>query len=311
MPISVIGSSERLEALYQPDDGDTLLITFNGMGSKADGKTFSGADLARKLGMPALGIMTRESNWFPEPDMQALLPSIQAYLDRHPKRISYGFSMGGYGAIKYSRMLGVDAVVAMSPQVSIDPDFVPWDRRYQTNVRDFHQGERIRSTDIGGDVYLIADLLEGHDKRHVEIVSAMCTPHVVNAAGVGHFTYEIFLSTEAMGQLFKLVIAGDRDGVRRLVRQRRRTLPDMGSRLWTIRSRQLYDAKRFHQARRAAERSLDGDFQTPDSLLILAKSKLAETKESVRMIVQQVEDLLGPEDWRRRELTEVKKIAVL
>lgn len=309
MPISVIGSTERLEALYQPGDGDVLLVTFNGMGQKANGTDFAAAQVAAKLGMPALGIVSREANWFPEPDMRALLPSIQNYLDRHERRISYGFSMGGYGALKYSRMMGAEAVIALSPQTSIDPDFVPWEGRYRSHVRDFHRGERIRPEDIGGNLFVILDRLDESDNKHARVLSEICTPRCINAAGVGHHTHEIFLSSEVMGQLFALALAQDEQGIRRLVRARKRLLRDIGARLWTVRGRMLYRRLRHHQALSAAERALTYDADSADALLILAKSKISATKTDVELISKRVDSLLPADHWMRRELDEVARMA--
>ena len=309
MPISVIGGTERLEALYQPGDGDVLLITFNGMGLVANGLHSAAAQVAAKLGMPAIGIVSREKNWFPEPDMKAILPSIQTYLDRHKRRISYGFSMGGYGAVKYSRMMGVEAIVALSPQISIDPDFVPWDPRYRSHVRDFHQGERIRPEDISGNLFLILDMLDECDRQHARVLSEIYASRRINAAGVGHHTHEIFLSSEVMGQLFALALAQDEQGIRRLVRARKRLLRDIGARLWTVRGRMLHRRLRHHQALNAAQQALKYDADSADALLILAKSKISAAKTDVELISKRVDSMLPADHWLRRELEEVTRMA--
>ena len=49
----------------------------------------------------------------------------------HARRLTYGVSMGGYGALKYSRKLCADAALVFGPQYSIDPDLVGhFDSRY-------------------------------------------------------------------------------------------------------------------------------------------------------------------------------------
>ena len=308
MAISVIGETERLQALYLPGDGDVLLITFNGMGMRPNGRTFSAATVAQKLGMPALGIMSREPNWFPEDDMRALMPALAPYLARHSRRLSYGFSMGGYGALKYSRALGTEAVLSLSPQSSVDPDFVPWERRYRRYVRDFHRGERLRAGDIGGHACVIVDLAHAEDRRHIGIINQLCDARIINATGVGHATFELFLGSGIVRELFSAVMGRDAARIRSLVRERKRHLPDFPMRLWLSRARGLLDQGRHGQAARAAERALRHEPDSVAALVLLAKCHVASRHHAAaEEAIGRAEALDSPEAWLRLELAQLRK----
>ena len=45
--------------------------------------------------------------------------------------MTYGSSMGGYAALRFARALRADAILALSPQYSIDPAVVPWEDRWR------------------------------------------------------------------------------------------------------------------------------------------------------------------------------------
>ncbi len=308
MSITVIGQTERLQALFQPGGGDVLLITFNGMGLRPDGKTFAAASVAAKLGMPAIGIMSTEPNWFPEPDMAELLPQLEPYLGIRSKRLAYGFSMGGYGALKYSRAVEATAVLSLSPQSSVDPEFVPWERRYRKYIRDFHQGERLKPGDAGGFICVIADLMHEDDRRHVDIIHQVCSFDTVNALGVGHATFELFLSSSIMRDLFSYVLDHDLRAIRTLVRERKRVLTDYPVRLWLTRARALLAKERYPQAVAAAERVMNFDPQSVRALVVVAKSYLGMRRfDRAERAIGRAEAIDISELWLRHEVQRLRR----
>jgi S-formylglutathione hydrolase FrmB len=50
-----------------------------------------------------------------------------------------GFSMGGYGAFRFARATNATYVTAISPQFSIHPDVVPFDKRYGADAAGFER----------------------------------------------------------------------------------------------------------------------------------------------------------------------------
>lgn len=308
MSTTIIGQTERLQALFLPGGGDVLLITFNGMGMRPDGKTFAAASVAAKLGMPAIGIVSTEPNWFPEPDMAELLPQLEPHLGIRSKRLAYGFSMGGYGALKYSRAVGATAVLSLSPQSSVDPGFVPWDHRYRKYIRDFHRGERLKPGDAAGFICVIADLMHEDDRRHVDIAHEVCGFDTVNALGVGHATFELFLSSNIMRDLFSHVLSQDLLAIRSLVRERKRVLRDYPARLWLTRARSLLASERYPQAIAAAERVMEFDPQSIRALVVAAKSHLGMLHlEGAEQAIGRAEAIETSELWLRHEVQRLRR----
>ncbi|GGJ00198.1 hypothetical protein GCM10011320_03730 [Neoroseomonas lacus] len=173
---------------------------------------------------------------------------------QYPRRISYGFSMGGYGAIKHSRILGATHVLAMSPQWSIRPDVAPWERRYLHFLDECVENMEVVKDDCGGKIYLIYDDMNS-DSHHAKRIAAATDIIEIPASLAGHDTWALFLSSATMRALFDAIFADDVSRIYRIVRERRRLLPDLETRILWARARRYFRLKRLDEAERAARRA--------------------------------------------------------
>ncbi|MGJ8624626.1 MAG: tetratricopeptide repeat protein [Yoonia sp.] len=77
--------------------------------------------------------ISKTNHWWQTDEMDAALEAARAWLARHRDgRVvsTYGASMGAYGALMYADDLGANHALALAPQFSIDPEKVPWERRW-------------------------------------------------------------------------------------------------------------------------------------------------------------------------------------
>lgn len=272
----LLASTSRIEVLHQPGDGAHLLMMFGGLGSRADGVTFVGHQLATKLNMPAIGFMPKDGNWYPRDDIELVRPIIEPLLSKYKTRLAYGFSMGGYGAIKHSRALGATHVLAMSPQWSIDPALAPWERRYLHFIDKCSADMEIAADDCGGQIHLIFDNMN-KDRFHAEKIASVAPVHLINAPLAGHDTWKLFLSSSTMGALFEAVINADRPRMFQIVRERRRLLPDIQTRVQWARALKHFRLKRYAEAERVARRADAAPNRVPGAAWLLGVI-LLETK---------------------------------
>lgn len=84
-----------------------------------------------------LHIQSRFNDWFVNDETAALEHCLADALRGYGRRVAMGFSMGGYAALRLSRCLDLRHVILVSPQVSIHPDVVPFDKRFRTSSGDF------------------------------------------------------------------------------------------------------------------------------------------------------------------------------
>ncbi|WP_370314191.1 alpha/beta hydrolase [Sagittula sp.] len=119
-------------------------------------------------------IQSRDNDWFINDETEALEAALARFVGRYDEVVAMGFSMGGYGALRFARTLKVDRLLAISPQVSIDPDVVPFDRRYRAEAEGWNgalgnlEG---RTTEARGAV--LVDPFKNRDVEHGRMICAL------------------------------------------------------------------------------------------------------------------------------------------
>lgn len=109
---------------------DTLFVTFVNwrMEPQLTDPGF-GQPFFLKRGIPSVHVVTVSNNWFQSAEMVGALAACRRAMSWHARAVTYGSSMGGYGALLFSGLLEPDAAVAISPQFSIRRGVVA-DRRW-------------------------------------------------------------------------------------------------------------------------------------------------------------------------------------
>lgn len=142
--------------------------------------------------------------------------------------------MGGYAAIKYSRLLGASHVIALCPQWSIDrndcPDFdTGWGEFFTEDLRDM----AIRSNDVQGKVYIFVDPFEKRDMSHYKMIySVYPTVNLIKTPMIGHHVTSVFAGTD---NLEKLLISCQDEKIADLKSFSRKTRKDHPVRIETNR----------------------------------------------------------------------------
>lgn len=116
----------------------SLLITFSFREKgRKDFNAVQWSKSAKRRGFSQLCIATRANDWFINADTTALEDCLQSLSSQYKTVHMMGFSMGGYGAFRFAQAARADFVLAMSPQFSIHPDAVPFDRRFRADAQGF------------------------------------------------------------------------------------------------------------------------------------------------------------------------------
>ncbi len=137
-PYRMIFDGHHLRATLQSGNSGLLVVTFD---YRMDGKdTFTPAEHSTtfaRQGHAQLSIKTRRNDWFINPETAALDAALRVFARDYGKVHMLGYSMGGYGALRFAQALGATSLVAISPQVSIHPAQAPWERRYKDEAAGF------------------------------------------------------------------------------------------------------------------------------------------------------------------------------
>lgn len=127
------------------DDQSRWVITFDnyGIGHGFDRQGF-GEVWLQSRGISAIHVMGKYEDWYQYPDMADAMAAVRGAVSGADRVMTYGSSMGAYAAIRFADAAGANAVLALSPQYSIDPVKKPRDSRWQ---QDSHRIKWLPSVD--------------------------------------------------------------------------------------------------------------------------------------------------------------------
>lgn len=137
----VVFDGAHLRVVLYPGNPRLLMVTLDW---RRDGKDqFSPDTYATnfaRMGYAQLNIKTRANDWFINPDTAAMELVLTGLAPAFGRVQMLGFSMGGYGALRFAKALGASSVVAVSPQWSIHPDQARFETRYRAEAAGFDPG---------------------------------------------------------------------------------------------------------------------------------------------------------------------------
>ncbi|MBY6057347.1 alpha/beta hydrolase [Leisingera daeponensis] len=179
----------------------------------AEAGQFSRAQAVRtftRAGFSHLHLQSRLNDWYINHDTAALEAALQAFSAAFDEVAAMGFSMGGYAALRFARALNLSRLVAVSPQISISPEHVPFDRRYRKHADGFdpEQGALAgRGHPVQGAV--LADPFRPADLVHAEMIQ-MVFPGLAIArlAGGGHPATRVLRQGRGFAALQQLLLHG-------------------------------------------------------------------------------------------------------
>lgn len=141
LPGQIVYSSSGLLVRHVPAPraapGQNTVITFPDMlhPGLATGVGFGEPSLAKRQ-ISQVVVLPRRADWFQLPEFLAAMAALRRHLGPATPVVTYGFSMGGYGAILAARALDARLALALAPQFSLDPRVVPGDLRFAPQARE-------------------------------------------------------------------------------------------------------------------------------------------------------------------------------
>jgi hypothetical protein len=220
----LIYEDDHIVVVWHAGHSPELLITFGDLITLAEGRHFYGETPIRKLGLNCIGFMAKRPNWFPMSSVVESIVKLGPILESFAERITYGASMGGYAALKYSALCGATHAIALCPQWSLDEaecdGFSPgWSEWFEPSMR----GMGVRPTDLSGQAYVFFDPWEARDKAHArQIGIASPSARFIWVPLVEHHVAPVMAGTAALRSLIDACRLNDAQALRRLSRHQRR-----------------------------------------------------------------------------------------
>lgn len=172
----MIFDGAHLRATLQPGDRRQLIVTFDyRMDGKNDFTPAAHSTTFARQGLAQLSIKTRCNDWFINPDTAALEVVLTRFAAGYDRVHMLGYSMGGYGALRFAGALRASSLVAISPQVSIHPSQARWERRYAAEAPGFDpvMGDLARhpAPELAG--LILLDPFNRADLRHGRAIAGL------------------------------------------------------------------------------------------------------------------------------------------
>ncbi|MFZ3581562.1 alpha/beta hydrolase [Loktanella sp. DJP18] len=210
MNLSRIFDGAYLRADLVRRGSDRLMVTFDyrrldrtGFAEVAPSRQFADA------GFDQLIIATRDNDWFINAETTSLEAACLRLRGDYRIARALGFSMGGFGAFRFARALGLGNVVAVSPQVSIAPGVVPFETRYRREARAFDPGlgdmTALHDPALEGDILI--DPFNLNDLTHARMLQ-LVFPRVrlIRLPGGGHPCTRVLRAVRRAGLVQALAI---------------------------------------------------------------------------------------------------------
>ncbi|MCF6433320.1 alpha/beta hydrolase [Leisingera sp. MMG026] len=125
-------------------------------------------------GYAHLHIQCRDNDWYVNSETQALSRSLKDLTKGYRDAAAMGFSMGGYGALRFSSALNLKRLIAVSPQYTIAQGAVPHDRRRKEAAAfDEALGDLIRYGRHGVKGVVLFDPFRKMDLNHALYIQAV------------------------------------------------------------------------------------------------------------------------------------------
>ncbi len=201
----VIHSSADYDCWYEGPQGaqSAYVVTFpyaivgDGLYEPGFGRSY----FTRKE-MPAIYIRSRESNWFQTREIFEIMRKIRDFTGAEAKVVTYGASMGAYGALICSGALNAHRVLAIAPQFSIDRSVVAFETRWARAARKI--GDFIYSTgplvSRDAEKIVVYDNLS-MDRRQVEMFETDASWSLMPMPFASHQMLRFLHESGALGRL--------------------------------------------------------------------------------------------------------------
>lgn len=211
----VIHSGPDLSVIFFKGDRNPskIICTFNSHISKARVELIPSSPLKggwekeiTASGYSGLFFISHWNHWFNTFELETAIESCLNILEGFEKKIFMGASLGGHAAIRLSRRIGAHVVLAISPQLCINPAIVG---HYENRWKDEHKeilsyGKPISLDTCSEEIYIIYDDKHAIDARHATEINRLIPCQLYSLGDSGHSSVRPLADLGLLERMFDL-----------------------------------------------------------------------------------------------------------
>lgn len=189
-----------------------------------------GADFLKGRGVSGLHVKSGQACWYRKPQLEVFFLRARAagLFDAFDTVMTYGGSMGGFGALSFAGLCKAQAVLSINPQVNLGPAVRDWETRFKGAMQ-FGWDDDLTNIDrqlraVRRPV-LVYDAYHLQDRKQADLVTVPQAIRI-NVPFVGHQMPRHLLNMRVLGTLFDAVLSDtlDRTAICQALRKRRQLL---------------------------------------------------------------------------------------
>lgn len=160
--------------------------------------------------IPHVSVFHRDEDWHQHDEFFVAMQVCRAFFGPAPQLTAYGFSMGGYGALLGAQALDASRAIAVSPQSSIDPAVVRFEKRYaeQWAKMDGWRHDLGAHVDDSRSYIVLVDPLHAPDKKHEARLPKPANYSRILLHGAGHAGIQSIVEMGQAEAFFDLLRGG-------------------------------------------------------------------------------------------------------
>ncbi len=170
-----------------------------------------GEAFLQSRGISAIHVMGRREDWYQYAEMGDALHAVRLAVSGAERVMTYGSSMGGYAAVRFADRVGADAVLACSPQYSIDPRKNVIDNRWSQDANRIAWRPEIDGTIVCAARPVLVFDPNGPDGWHAERISADVPITAIRLPYTGHPVTTYLNEIELLEPLLRKILDDDLD----------------------------------------------------------------------------------------------------
>jgi hypothetical protein len=202
---TIYQGEQLLAKLAQPAAGvDRLVVTFDHFVQRKEDFEHGKELFFAKHGVAHLHVFTRTNHWFQTAESAELARVLGEVSAGFREVVSYGSSMGAYGALAFSGALRANRVLAFSPQYSVDPAKVPFDKRWKMDrdaILDFPRDQLAGLLNPDAVIEVFYDPFHKLDTEHARLIQqSHAKVSLVRLPCAGHPVTHVLRSSNLLGR---------------------------------------------------------------------------------------------------------------
>lgn len=204
----VIFNGEHIEVHVNimSTESKKIVATFTARSDKPQKSGF-GEAFFEKNSIPAIHFISKSNHWWQIPEMKTAIEKATPFLDNFSEIFTYGASMGGHGALIFSKALKANHIIVGSPQFAIKGRLTPWTPRWERDTKDVNETfpieEGLAKT---AEIYCIYDPFNHFDRLHVNQINTLAPIKRIKTSFSGHSAVLQLKNLGVLSTLLKSII---------------------------------------------------------------------------------------------------------